>query len=62
MAGSVPVVRSASRASQSLVDKVHEIGARSPADYAALDVLVNAVLARLDEADRKKSPQPCTQV
>jgi hypothetical protein len=53
MAAPVPVVRSPSRASQSLVDKVQEIGARSPADYAALVVLADAVLDRLDAADRR---------
>jgi hypothetical protein len=41
-------VRHPTRAAQSLDDKLKEIGARSPKDYAALVVLVDEVLKRLD--------------
>ena len=45
-----PVAR-VRRPPRSLVEKIQEIAARSPADYAALDVLADTVLKRLDEAE-----------
>jgi len=53
-----PVRRPTRRVPRPLPEKLAEIHDRSPKDYAALEVLADEVLARLDAADRQAGPRP----